>query len=42
MIIILERRDGIEEELDPLELSKSWLSGIVRWESKRNGASPIV
>lgn len=38
----LERRDGIGEEIDPGDLSRSSLSRIIRRESIRNGASPVV
>lgn len=38
----LERRDGVGEDVDPGDLSGSGNLGIIRRESVRNGASPVV
>lgn len=37
-----ERGDRVEEKVDPRELSGSRLLGIVRWESVRDSAGPII
>lgn len=38
----LERRDGVEEEIDPRDLSGGSLLGVIRRESIRNGARSVV
>ena len=39
---VLERRDGISEEVDPLELNGSRFVWIVGWESVRDGLCPVT
>lgn len=37
-----ERRDGIEEKINPGNLSRGCLPGIIRGESVGNSACPVV
>lgn len=39
---LLERRDGVEEEIDPGDLSRGGLLGVVGGEPPGDGAGPVV